>query len=70
MASNGIASQEPLLSNTGPKRRGSPVPVILILIILGVGGYFGWKAISNRMAAKRAEEAEYQRLLAEQKRSR
>ncbi len=68
--STGMASQEPMLSNTGPKRRGSPVPVILILIILGVGGYFGWKAISNRMAAKRAEEAEYQRLLAEQKKRR
>ena len=68
--STGMASQEPMLSNTGPNRRGSPVPVILILIILGVGGYFGWKAISNRMAAKRAEEAEYQRRLAEQKKRR
>ena len=59
-----------MLSNTGPKRRGSPIPVILVLLVLGAGGYFGWKAISNRMAAKRAEEAEYQRLLAEQKKRR
>jgi len=61
------AVQQTALSNTGPKRRGSPVPVILTLIVVGVVGYFGWKAVSKYLANKRAEEAEYQRLLAEQK---
>ena len=56
------------LSNAAPKRRGSPVPVILVLAILGAGGYFGWKAFESRQAAKRAREAEYQRLLAERER--
>ena len=58
------------LSNTGPKRRGSPIPVILVLLILGAGGYFGWKAFESRQAAKRARAAEYQKWLAEQERLR
>ena len=56
------------VSNAGPKRRGSPVPAILLLLILGAGGYFGWKAFESRQAAKRAREAEYQRRLAERDR--
>jgi len=64
------AIPEATLSNTGPKRKGSPLPVILVLVILGVGGYFGWKAFESRMAAKRAKEAEYQRWLAERERLR
>ena len=64
------AVPEAALSNTGPKRRGSPIPVILVLIILGVGGYFGWKAFESRQAAKRARAAEYQRWLAERERLR
>ncbi|MBR1588967.1 MAG: hypothetical protein IJ658_11655 [Kiritimatiellae bacterium] len=59
-----------MLSNTGPKRRGSPIPVILVLLVLGAGGYFGWKAFESRQAAKRAKEAEYQRWLAERERLR
>ena len=69
-SSPGRVLQEPMLSNTGPKRRGSPVPVILVLLILGAGGYFGWKAFESRQAAKRAKEAEYQRWLAERERLR
>ena len=61
---------EATLSNTGPKRKGSPIPVILVLVVLGVGGYFGWKAFESRMAAKRAKEAEYQKWLAERERLR
>ena len=68
--SSGAVSQEPMLSNTGPKRRGSPIPVILVLLVLGAGGYFGWKAFESRLAAKRAKEAEYQRWLAERERLR
>ena len=68
--SPGTVSQEPILSNTGPKRRGSPLPVILVLLVLGSGGYFGWKAFESRQAAKRAKEAEYQRWLAERERLR
>ena len=64
------AIPEATLSNTGPKRRGSPIPVILVLIVLGVVGYFGWKAFESRQAAKRAKEAEYQRWLAERERLR
>ena len=51
------AVQQTALSNTGPKRRGSPVPVILTLIVVGVVGYFGWNAVSKYLANKRAEEA-------------
>ena len=69
-SSPGRVLQEPMLSNTGPKRRGSPVPVILVLLILGAGGDFGWKAFESRQAAKRAKEAEYQRWLAERERLR
>ena len=68
--SSGRVPQEPVLSNTGPKRRGSPIPVILVLLVLGAGGYFGWKAFESRQAAKRAKEAEYQRWLAERERLR
>ena len=64
------AIPEATLSNTGPKRRGSPIPVILVLVILGVVGYFGWKAVESRLAAKRAKEAEYQKWLAERERLR
>ena len=64
------AIPEATLSNTGPKRRGSPIPVILVLIVLGVVGYFGWKAFESRQAAKRAKEAEYQKWLAERERLR
>ena len=63
-------SQETVLSNTGPKRRGSPIPVILVLLILGAGGYFGWKAFESRRAAERARAAEYQKWLAERERLR
>ncbi|MBQ6007455.1 MAG: hypothetical protein IJL17_02890 [Kiritimatiellae bacterium] len=44
------------LSNTGPKRRGSPIPIILILLVLGAGGYFGWKAFSDYQADKRRKQ--------------
>ena len=53
------------LWNTGPKRRGSPIPIILVLLVLGAGGYFGWKAFESRRAAERARAAEYQKWLAE-----
>ena len=58
------------LSNTGPKRRGSPIPVILVLLVLAAGGYFGWKAFESRRAAERARAAEYQKWLAERERLR
>lgn len=51
-----------------PKRKGSPVPFILVTLLLAAGGYFGWQAFERRQAAKRAREAEYQRLLAERER--
>ena len=41
-----------------------------MLLVLGAGGYFGWKAFESRLAAKRAKEAEYQRWLAERERLR
>ncbi len=53
------------LSNTGPKRKGSPLPVIIVLVILGVGGYFGWKEYDKRKKAEAARIAEYYRQLAE-----
>ena len=60
------------LSNTGPKRRGSPIPIILILLVLGAGGYFGWKAFSGYQADKlrRQEEirAENERIRAKNER--
>ena len=34
----------PVLSNEMPKKRSSPVPLLLLLTLLGAGGYFGWKA--------------------------
>ena len=40
------------------------------MVILGVVGYFGWKAVESRLAAKRAKEAEYQKWLAERERLR
>ncbi|MBO7685097.1 MAG: hypothetical protein J6V72_01855, partial [Kiritimatiellae bacterium] len=49
-------SLDTAFSNTGPKRRGSPIPIILILIVLGVGGYFGWKAFSDYQADKRRKQ--------------
>lgn len=49
-------TQSTVLSNTGPKRRGSPIPIILILLVLGAGGYFGWKAFSDYQADKRRRQ--------------
>ena len=54
------------LANKPPKRRGSPLPVLLLLALVGAGGYFGWKEFDRRQKARRAREAEYARLLAEQ----
>ncbi len=71
--SNGAARGLPqipqaVVSNTGPKRRGSPVPAILVLLILGTVGYFGWKAFDGRRAVMRTREAEFRRLQAERDR--
>ena len=49
-------------------RRGSALPAILVVIILCVVGFFGWKAFESRRAAKRAQEEEYRRKLAERDR--
>lgn len=49
-------TQNTVLSNAGPKRRGSPVPIILTLLVLGAGGYFGWRAFSNYQADKRRRQ--------------
>ena len=54
------------LANKPPKRRGSPLPVLLLLALVGAGGYFGWKEFDRRQKARRAREAEYARRLAEQ----
>ena len=54
-------------SNT-TSRRGSALPAILVVIILCVVGFFGWKAFESRRAAKRAQEEEYRRKLAERDR--
>lgn len=54
------------LSNKPPKRRGSPLPILLLLVLLGAAGYFGWKEYDRRHKARLAREAEYARLLAEQ----
>ena len=49
-------------------RRGSALPAILVVIALCVVGFFGWKAFESRRAAKRAQEEEYRRKLAERDR--
>ena len=49
-------------------RRGSALPAILVVIVLCVVGFFGWKAFQSRQAAKRAQEEEYKRKLAERDR--
>ena len=49
-------------------RRGSALPAVLVVIILCVVGFFGWKAFESRRAAKRAQEEEYRRKLAERDR--
>ena len=49
-------------------RRGSALPAVLVIVILCVVGYFGWKAFESRQAAKRAQEEEYRRKLAERDR--
>lgn len=54
------------LSNKAPKRKGgSPIPILLLLALIGAGGYFGWKEFDKRSKARRAREAEYYRQLAE-----
>ena len=49
-------------------KRGSVLPAVLVVIILCVIGFFGWKAFESRRAAKRAQEEEYRRKLAERDR--
>ena len=49
-------------------KRGSVLPAVLVVIILCVVGFFGWKAFESRRAAKRAQEEEYRRKLAERDR--
>ena len=49
-------------------RKGSALPAVLVVIILCVVVFFGWKAFQSRQAAKRAEEEEYKRKLAERDR--
>ncbi len=49
-------------------RRGSALPAVLVVIILCVIGFFGWKAFESRQAAKRAQQEEYRRKLAERDR--
>ena len=49
-------------------RRGSALPAVLVVIILCVIGFFGWKAYESRQAAKRAQQEEYRRKLAERDR--
>ena len=44
------------------------MPFLIVLVLVGVGGYFGWKAFEKRQAEKRARAAEYQRLLEERER--
>ncbi|MGN0846207.1 MAG: hypothetical protein ACI4RA_02340 [Kiritimatiellia bacterium] len=54
------------LSNTGPKRKGgSPVPILLALVVAAAAGYFGWREYDKRHQARLAREAEYERRLAE-----
>lgn len=54
------------LSNTAPRKsKGSPVPVLIALAVLGVAGYFGWREFDRRMKIRRAHEAEQARLRAE-----
>lgn len=60
----------PVLSNEMPKKKSSPVPLLLLLTLLGAGGYFGWKAYADRQAAARARAEAYRRELAEQERRR
>ena len=54
------------LTNVPPRKgKGSPVPVLVALAVLGVAGYFGWKEFDRRMKVRRAHEAEQARLRAE-----
>lgn len=54
------------LSNTMPRKsKGSPVPVILALVFLAAGGYFGWKEFDRRRKIRLEREAAYERQLAE-----
>lgn len=59
------------LTSEGPKQRKSVVPLIILLLVVGVAGFFGWKVVSDRAAAKRraaeyAAEQQRQRLAAEE----
>ena len=57
------------LSNEMPRKsKGSPVPILLALVVLGAAGYFGWREFDRRQKARRAREAEYQRQLEEMRR--
>ncbi len=50
---------ESALSNKGLGRRGSVLPILLVVIVLGVAGYFGWQAIRKQREAKRREVETY-----------
>lgn len=59
------------LTSEGPKQKKSFIPLVILLLIVAAGGYFGWKTISDRAAAKRraaeiAAEQERQRIAAEE----
>ena len=67
--SKGILPQSragaPLSSAQPRKGKGSPVPILIALAILGVAGFFGWKEFDRRMKIRRAHDAEQERLRAE-----
>ena len=49
---------ESALSSKDPGRRGSALPAVLVVIILCVAGFFGWKAFEGRKAEKLREREE------------
>ena len=57
---------DPALSNELPRKsRGSPVPVLLALVFLAAGGYFGWKEFDRRRRIRLEREAAYERQMEE-----